>query len=217
MAAEQQKHRDRLMASEQERHHDRLQRQHDRASQYSAWLQRQQMREQRREEREQKHYEWLQRQEEREQKRFEWLQRQEEREKRRADWERRHAVWQRHEARRAAHKQAEASDESSTVASEGVLDDWTAPAPMEPALPAPVEEPALPAPVAQPREFTMDEWKQLLKVKKVLREIAVIDGMLHEGKTIDVLQAAKLQRRADLEGCLVMVQERAGYAKPSRS
>jgi len=67
-----------------------------------------------------------------------------------------------------------------------------------------------------PPELTVDEWKEKLKKDKLLREIDQIEGLQAAGKPIDVLQAAKLRRRPELEESLVMVKWRAGYAKPSR-
>lgn len=180
-------------------------------------------------ERELKHREWLERQKrnairqaEREQRQAAW-------EQRHAAWERRHAAWQQREAQRASQKLAETTDETSTVASEGLDDDWTAPAKgldfdwtapaakpvaQPKALAQPLEQVEAPAEPVKQLKFTADEWKELLKVKKVLREIAVIDGLVLSGKKVDALQQAKLNRRTELEGCLVMYKDRAGYQKP---
>jgi len=168
--------------------------------------------------REQNHREWLEQQERNaiwrarlDERRASAETRQVEAAKRRADWERRYALWQEHEARRAAQKVVATTEEASTVASED-SDGWTAPI-ID--MMAPAKPPAEPRPAAvQHPTFTADEWKELLKVKKVLRDIAAIDDLVVAGKKVDALQLAKLSRRSELEGCLVMYKDRAGYAKP---
>lgn len=121
-------------------------------------------------------------------------------------------------------------DDVSTVASEtgddwnlpvpGADDDWSSPAPVG-QLPVTVAKPLVPVPTPQvPTEkplftFTMAEWKELQKVKKLLRDIEVIEGMQAQGKKLYPNQLAKLERRAELEGSLVMVKDRAGCARPN--
>lgn len=116
-------------------------------------------------------------------------------------------------------------DDVSTVASEtedawnlpvpGADNDWSSPSPATVAKPpAPVSTP--PVPAEKPLfTFTMAEWKELQKVKKLLRDIEVIEGMQAQGKKLYPNQLAKLERRAELEGSLVMVKDRAGCARPN--
>lgn len=63
-------------------------------------------------------------------------------------------------------------------------------------------------------KFSMDEWKELQKVKKLLRQIQDIEALQRQGKKLDCLQLAKLERRGSLENCLVMEKERLGCALP---
>lgn len=51
--------------------------------------------------------------------------------------------------------------------------------------------------------FTSDEWKELLTVEKVLREIAAVDDLVCAGKKVDTLHVAKVNLQTELEGRLV--------------
>jgi len=63
-------------------------------------------------------------------------------------------------------------------------------------------------------KFSVEEWKELQKVKKLLRQIQDIEDLQRQGKKLDHLQLVKLGRRESLETCLVMVKDRAGCASP---
>lgn len=119
----------------------------------------------------------------------------------------------------AVEKRFPESTSASTAASEAGEDDWKAPAPGVEDLwnDAPAAQKPADAPVGKKPLFTfsMDEWKELQKVKKLLREIDAIDGMQLEGKKLYQNQLAKQQRRTELENCLVMVKDRAGCARPN--
>merc|ERR1712176_1546091 len=61
--------------------------------------------------------------------------------------------------------------------------------------------------------LTQEEEKEARKYEKTLREIARLEDLLAQGAKLDPLQHQKLQRRPEVEGTLVMIKVRAGFAR----
>merc|ERR1712203_192841 len=63
--------------------------------------------------------------------------------------------------------------------------------------------------------LSVPEEKEARKLERKLREVAQLEDRRSQGESLDVLQLAKVARRAELEGALVMQKVRAGYGRRS--
>ena len=59
------------------------------------------------------------------------------------------------------------------------------------------------------------EEREARKLEKKLREISVLERMQDEGKSLEVLQLQKLQRKSEIEGHDVLRKVRLGYRRAS--
>ena len=60
-----------------------------------------------------------------------------------------------------------------------------------------------------------NEEREARKLEKKLREISVLERMQDEGKSLEVLQLQKLQRKSEIEGHDVLRKVRLGYRRAS--